>query len=146
MERLAGPQPKIALGELMVTVNMETVSTHDEQQPQPHHSLRARAHLFKFLSDETRLRVIHFLLERGELHVRALCDLLEQSQPAVSHHLALLRDAKLIDSRRDGKHNFYRVTDPKVEKLLALVAESQRDESLTSISRGIEDSSLDSNE
>jgi len=129
----------------MVTVNMETVSKHDEQ-PQPP-SLRARAHLFKLLSDVTRLKVIHHLLQQGELHVRALCDLLDQSQPAVSHHLALLRDAKLIDARRDGKHNYYRVTDPKVEKLLALVEETQRDESLTveSLARKTEDRPSDTN-
>ena len=100
----------------MVTVNMETVSKHDEQ-PQPP-SLRARAHLFKLLSDVTRLKVIHHLLQQGELHVRALCDLLDQSQPAVSHHLALLRDAKLIDARRDGKHNYYRVIDKQVKNLV----------------------------
>lgn len=65
--------------------------------------------IFKLLSDETRLRVLLYLAREGELHVSALCDKLQQSQPAVSHHLALLRVAGLIESRRDGKHNFYRV-------------------------------------
>jgi len=65
--------------------------------------------VFKLLSDETRLRVLMYLLREGELHVSALCDRLGQSQPAVSHHLALLRVAGLIEARRDGKHNFYSV-------------------------------------
>lgn len=65
--------------------------------------------VFKLLSDETRLRVLMYLHREGELHVSALCDRLGQSQPAVSHHLALLRVAGLIEARRDGKHNFYSV-------------------------------------
>jgi len=72
---------------------------------------RARdwARLFKLLSDETRLRVLMYLREHGELHVRALCELLAQSQPAVSHHLALLRLAGMLECRCAGKHHFYRL-------------------------------------
>lgn len=61
----------------------------------------------KLLADETRLRILYFLTQRDELHVRALCELLGESQPAVSHHLALLRTAGVINRRRQGKHNFY---------------------------------------
>lgn len=74
--------------------------------------------VFKVLSDATRLRIIYFLLQADELHVRALCELLSQSQPAVSHHLALLRVAGLIDSRRQGKHNFYRLLPAGFHQLL----------------------------
>ena len=65
--------------------------------------------IFKLLADETRLRVLMNLMRERELHVSALCDRLDQSQPAVSHHLALLRTAGLIKARRDGKHNYYSV-------------------------------------
>jgi len=65
--------------------------------------------VFKLLADETRLKIISYLLQAGELNVRSLCRLLKQSQPAVSHHLALMKACGLIDSRRDGKNNFYRV-------------------------------------
>ena len=65
--------------------------------------------IFKLLSDETRLRILLYLTREGELHVTDLCGKLGQSQPAVSHHLALLRVAGLIEPRRDGKHNFYSV-------------------------------------
>ena len=76
--------------------------------------------LFKLLSDKTRLRILFYLRQRDELHVRALCDLLKQSQPAVSHHLALLRVAGLIEARRDGKHNFYRLLLKRFDELAGL--------------------------
>jgi ArsR family transcriptional regulator, arsenate/arsenite/antimonite-responsive transcriptional repressor len=79
------------------------------------------AGVFKLLADETRLRILLLLFEREELNVRALCDLLEQSQPAVSHHLALLRTDGLIGCRRQGKHNFYHVLPRRIEQLMAMV-------------------------
>lgn len=74
--------------------------------------------VFKLLSDETRLRVLMYLTREGELHVTALCDKLNQSQPAVSHHLALLRVAGLIEARRDGKHNYYSVKTSHFQRLM----------------------------
>lgn len=81
-------------------------------------TVRDLARVFKLLSDETRLRILLYLARRKELHVRALCEILGQSQPAVSHHLALLRMAELIEPRREGKHNFYRVIPHRFEQLL----------------------------
>ena len=75
--------------------------------------------VFKLLSDETRLRVLMYLIREGELHVTALCQRLNQSQPAVSHHLALLRVAGLIEARRDGKHNFYSVRRRYFQQIMA---------------------------
>lgn len=77
--------------------------------------------VFKLLSDETRLRILFYLSRAREMHVTALCDRLGQSQPAVSHHLALLRVAKLIEARRDGKHNYYSVRSAHFQELLAQV-------------------------
>jgi DNA-binding transcriptional ArsR family regulator len=68
------------------------------------------ASLLKHVSDPTRLQVLS-LLSEGERHVGGLCEELTQSQPAVSHHLALLRLGGLIDRRRQGKNNIYRLTD-----------------------------------
>jgi ArsR family transcriptional regulator len=72
-------------------------------------AVRELAQVFKLLSDETRLRILFYLAQNNELHVTDLCHRLGQSQPAVSHHLALLRVSGLIESRREGKHNFYSV-------------------------------------
>jgi DNA-binding transcriptional ArsR family regulator len=66
--------------------------------------------LLKHVSDPTRLQVILILAE-GERHVGALCAQLSQSQPAVSHHLALLRHGNIIAPRRQGKNNFYSLTE-----------------------------------
>jgi ArsR family transcriptional regulator, arsenate/arsenite/antimonite-responsive transcriptional repressor len=77
--------------------------------------------LFKLLADETRLRIMYYLMQKEELNVRTLCRLLEQSQPAVSHHLALLRVAGIIECRRDGKHNFYRLVPKRCQAYLDTV-------------------------
>ncbi|ADG67861.1 regulatory protein ArsR [Planctopirus limnophila DSM 3776] len=75
--------------------------------------------VFKLLADETRLRILMYLMKDQELHVTALCERLGQSQPAVSHHLALLRVAGLIEARRDGKHNFYSVRQKHFHRIMA---------------------------
>jgi ArsR family transcriptional regulator len=77
--------------------------------------------LFKLLSDETRLRILYYLTQQSELHVRALCELLHESQPAVSHHLALLRVAGLIERRREGKHNYYGLKTRQFSVLLDML-------------------------
>lgn len=74
--------------------------------------------MFKLLADDTRLRILYYLTRQPEMHVRALCDLLGQSQPAVSHHLALLKEARLLDRRREGKHNFYSLRTGRITELL----------------------------
>ena len=68
------------------------------------------AMLLKQASDPTRLQVILMLAE-SEQHVGAICDQLNMSQPAVSHHLALLRHGSIIAPRRQGKNNFYGLTE-----------------------------------
>src|SRR5579872_4595178 len=77
----------------------------------PTAEIRRVAELLKQVSDPTRLQVLMLLSEK-ERNVSELCaDLGSQSQPAVSHHLALLRHGRLIEPRRAGKHNFYGLTD-----------------------------------
>ena len=73
--------------------------------------IRRVADLLKQVSDPTRLQVLMLLSEK-ERNVTELCaDLGTQSQPAVSHHLALLRHGRLIEPRRSGKHNYYALTE-----------------------------------
>jgi ArsR family transcriptional regulator, zinc-responsive transcriptional repressor len=64
--------------------------------------------LFSMLSDATRIQIV--MLCDGVKTVKELCNLVNQSQPAVSHHLALLKYARIILPHRTGKSSQYRVT------------------------------------
>jgi ArsR family transcriptional regulator len=68
------------------------------------------AHIFKALSDETRLRIMGLLLE-GELCVCDLMAVLELPQSTTSRHLAYLRNAGLVSDRRQGVWMKYRLAD-----------------------------------
>jgi len=81
--------------------------------------IREFANVFALLSDETRLRILAYLMQSGELNVTELCNRLGQTQPAVSHHLALLRVSGLVEPRRSGKNNFYSVRTEHFGDLLA---------------------------
>jgi DNA-binding transcriptional ArsR family regulator len=71
---------------------------------------RDAAVILKQAADPTRLQVL-LLLGEGERHVGAICESLGGiSQPAASHHLALMRHARLIQPTRRGKNNFYMLT------------------------------------
>lgn len=107
----------------MITSAKDVAVAAGEPAPQPidDNTVKDLVRLFKLLSDETRLRILFYLLGSKELHVRALCEILHQSQPAVSHHLALLRVAELIEARREGKHNYYHILPQRFEQLLDML-------------------------
>lgn len=100
-------------------VTEETNGQPPSAPPVSESTIREFAQVFKLLSDETRLKILLYLAQSGELHVTDLCTRLGQSQPAVSHHLALMRVSGLIEARREGKHNFYRVRTEQFGDLLA---------------------------
>lgn len=82
---------------------------------------RQAVEFFKLLADETRLRILLLLHQENELNVQSLCRMLKQTQPAVSHHLALLRGASLVELRREGKHNYYHLLPQRFTELLDLL-------------------------
>jgi ArsR family transcriptional regulator len=69
--------------------------------------LEAFTEMFKMLSDPSRLKIVLLLAQQGRMNVSDLKVLLAQTQPAVSHHLTLLRMAKLVRFQREGRHNYY---------------------------------------
>src|SRR5437588_664354 len=71
--------------------------------PRPQLSLPRAAAVFHMLGDESRLHILLLLTGHEELNVTALGKALGQSQPAVSHHLSLLRMAGLVRFRREGR-------------------------------------------
>ena len=82
--------------------------------------------LLKLLSDDSRLRLLG-LLQEEELSVQELVSITGLRQSRVSHHLALLRVDGLIECRRDGKHNFYRIVPQRFEEMMELVFETAAD-------------------
>ena len=80
-------------------------------------SLLRLAELFKTFGDGTRVRILYVLLE-AEVCVCDLATLLGMTQSAVSHQLRILKTARLIKSRRDGKTVFYSLADDHVATLL----------------------------
>lgn len=73
--------------------------------------------MLKLLGDETRLRVIWALLE-GEHSVNELAELVGAQPASVSQHLAKLRLARLVRSRREGNRIYYVVDDVHVRRLV----------------------------
>ena len=64
----------------------------------------------KLVADETRLRILS-LLSTGPHNVTAICEFTNMTQPAISHHLSLLRVSGIVDNQRNGKSMIYSVTD-----------------------------------
>ena len=79
--------------------------------------LEKTAEVFKVFGDKTRIRILAALSE-GEMCVCCLCDLLEMSQSAVSHQLSVLKSARLIKSRREGKQMYYSLDDAHIGAIL----------------------------
>lgn len=75
---------------------------------------------FKALADPTRREILR-LLRGGEKTAGELARHFDMSKPSVSHHFAMLRQADLIASRRDGQQIFYFLNTTVVEDLLALI-------------------------
>ena len=75
------------------------------------------AEIFKVLGDHTRVRILQ-ALSVSELNVCCLAELLNMSSSAVSHQLRILRSAKIVKFRKEGKNVFYSLDDQHVENLM----------------------------
>jgi len=76
--------------------------------------------LFTALGDRTRLRLLN-LLRRGELCVCYFVELLDETQPKISRHLAYLRRAGVVSARRDGKWIHYSIARPADTQVAAIL-------------------------
>ena len=77
------------------------------------------AELFKVFGDSTRIRIL-FVLFETEVCVCDLAQALNMTQSAISHQLKILKQAKLVKSRRDGKQVYYALADDHVTTILAM--------------------------
>lgn len=74
---------------------------------------------YKIFGDYTRIRLL-FLIKDHECCVHDLSVLLNMQQPAVSHQLKVLRQYKVVKTRRNGKEIFYSLNDDHILKILEL--------------------------
>ena len=76
------------------------------------------AELFKVFGDSTRIRIL-FVLFEAEVCVCDLAETLHMTQSAISHQLRILKQNKLVKSRREGKSIFYSLADDHVRSIIA---------------------------
>ena len=84
-----------------------------------HESLLKLAELFKILGDPTRLKIVELLLE-NEMCVNHIAETMGMGQSAISHQLRVLRQARLVTYRKDGKTAYYTLNDDHVEGLVRM--------------------------
>lgn len=75
------------------------------------------AELFKVFGDTTRIRILYVLFE-SEMCVCDIAELLNMSQSAISHQLRVLKQAKLVGNRREGKTIYYFLADDHVRTII----------------------------
>ena len=105
---------------LCATVHEEQVEAAREAEV-PVARLLSLAELFKVFGDPSRLRILT-ALGAVELCVCDLAMVLDMSQSAVSHQLAVLRGARLVRARREGKSMFYALDDEHVRGIVELAS------------------------
>lgn len=106
---------------------MSTRSKEKAHQPLSEAQINAVARLFSILSEPSRLVLLQ-VLQRGPRSVTELVEAAGMKQANVSKHLAVLHDHRLVERERDGSRVLYRIADPMIFSLCALVCDkAQRD-------------------
>ncbi len=100
-----------------VFVHEELVQKVNAQMPEED-ELYDLAELFKVFGDSTRIRIL-FVLFEAEVCVCDLAEILHMTQSAISHQLKILKQAKLVSARREGKSVFYSLADGHVRTIIA---------------------------
>ena len=101
----------------------EEYQTHEEllklvhEQMPDEDELYDLAELFKVFGDSTRIRIL-FVLFEAEVCVCDLAEALNMTQSAISHHLKILKQNKLVKGRREGKSVFYSLADDHVRTII----------------------------
>lgn len=98
-------------------VHEDLLKTAAEHMPDEE-ELYDLAELFKVFGDSTRIRILYVLFE-AELCVCDIAEALHMTQPAISHQLRILKQAKLVKNRREGKSIFYSLADGHVRTIIA---------------------------
>lgn len=98
---------------------MSTPPDHDHTFAYPSDdAIDLAAETFRILGDATRIRIVLRLIDAGELSVNALAEAIGRPPSAISQHLARLRLARVVATRRDGTTVHYRMDDVHVRQLV----------------------------
>ena len=97
-------------------VHEELIKIVEETMPEET-KLYDLAELFKVFGDSTRIRIL-FVLFEAEVCVCDLAQTLNMTQSAISHQLKILKQSKLVKSRREGKSIFYSLADDHVRGII----------------------------
>lgn len=84
--------------------------------------LKKASDLFKTLGDKTRVSIL-YLLRKKECNVTEISSYLNMEQSAVSHQLKVLRNARLVKYRKEGKSVYYQLNDDHVYEIIHQVME-----------------------
>ena len=109
MEKIECCETKCGHSDLLKTVSKKMP---DEE------NLYDLSELFKVFGDSTRIRIL-FVLFESDVCVCDLAEILNMTQSAVSHQLRILKQSRLIKSRREGKSVFYSLADNHVKTIIA---------------------------
>ena len=102
----------------------ETIEVHEDllqivNETMPEETeLYDLAELFKVFGDSTRIRILYVLFE-AEVCVCDLAAALNMTQSAISHQLKILKQSRLVKSRREGKSIFYSLADAHVRTIIS---------------------------
>ena len=77
------------------------------------------AELFKVFGDTTRIKILYTLF-KSEMCVCDIAEILDMTQSAISHQLKILKNAKLVKNRRDGKQIIYALDDDHVGSIIKM--------------------------
>ena len=88
--------------------------------------IEAAAQRFALLADATRLRILHTVMERGEISVGAIAAATGTSRFNASAHLSRLTLGGLVERRREGSTVYYRVDDGSLPRICEMVCASLR--------------------
>jgi ArsR family transcriptional regulator, arsenate/arsenite/antimonite-responsive transcriptional repressor len=101
---------------------LQPICCGPEVAPLPREDAEAAARFFKALSDPTRVAIVNRLAAAEECCVCDLNAAFDLSQPTISHHLKVLREAGLVDSTRRGTWAYYRLVPEALDALRGALA------------------------
>ncbi|WP_415646185.1 ArsR/SmtB family transcription factor [Stackebrandtia soli] len=100
-----------------MTTSEHSIDVHGVRETVDTERLDTAVSILGLLADRTRLALLH-RLSLGDADVTTLCTACDAARPSVSQHLAKLRLAKLVTTRRDGRHVIYSIRDGHLRRLI----------------------------